>query len=203
MTRPFLSEAIATMLHDRQIDQLELTKNWVKDGIDIDLDKDGRAVYRNHLVSPTLVWGGEVFAPPLGSHGGLLNISYARFLDETKNPREAEGCYTDRNVFQLNNTWPFYSLRPGIDRVQTALNVGYFDEISYLWPWKFEMLYSYRWYCLQSGQKVRNQKWVDCKSECSYTYLYSPSFIFSKEGRFKGNIQINLYICIYILYIVI
>ena len=41
--------------------------------------------------------------------------------------------------------WPFYSLSPGIDRVDQVLNTGYFNEDPNKWPVQFEYEWALKW----------------------------------------------------------
>ena len=180
VTHPFLWNALAVMTYT-SVDQLEFTHNWLKNGFDIDLHKTGRTVDKILDVNTDFAQiprrqgdgggggGGEEGSDDDDNDDDIHNddnmvtdmmskkkkkVSYVSILNDFKNPSDDPECFTEHNLFQRDQSWPLFSLRPGIDRVKTILSTGYFDEDAELWPWKFEMIYAGRWYCLHRGKKV-------------------------------------------------
>ena len=56
---------------------------------------------------------------------------------------EMNNC--DWSVWKSNGWWPFFSLRPSLNKVDVILNTGYFSEDKNKWPIQFEFEWSLRW----------------------------------------------------------
>lgn len=52
---------------------------------------------------------------------------------------------SDWSVWKDNGCWPFFSLRPSINKVSSVLNAGYFSEDEEKWPFQFEFEWAIRW----------------------------------------------------------
>jgi len=64
-----------------------------------------------------------------------------------QNPKCKE-CYTKKCD---NKWWPLWSLRPGMDKKEKILSVGYFNTDPKFWPVHFELEWSYNWITQPGG----------------------------------------------------
>jgi len=70
-----------------------------------------------------------------------------------------------------NAKWPLYSLRPSINRSDFYQSLGYFDESSDMWPWKFEWLYGIRWEAA-GGRKAMIEPAICYRDESKHKSTY-------------------------------
>lgn len=66
--------------------------------------------------------------------------------------------------------WPLFSLRPGIDKVEKILEVGFFDNSPEKWPVTFEFDYALRWIRTGARKGILTDLHVTRKENHQSTY---------------------------------
>ena len=119
---PFLSKALDIMMDDR-VDQLQLIRRWE------DTPKTRQQMW-------TTKSGVEYIE--ILKLGNSIDVQLKPF---------GTCSYFDLNWKRNIKHWPLFSLSPGIDKVDTILKTGYFNESDILWPITFEFQWSVKWIC--------------------------------------------------------